>query len=160
MANITCGLARLRREPLGDFHLGQQLDHSVAQCQYVWRDRLLTPLITLRLFILQILHGNTSITHLRQLSGTDFAPGSYCEARGRLPLEILQGLLATIAAMARQFCPASLGPRVWVVDASNFSMGDFKGFGKHFGYPPHVKKGIGYPGARSWGCWTWPPACS
>jgi len=148
MANMTCALARLRREPLADFPLGEHLDQLCAQCQHLWRDRLLTPLITLRLFILQILHGNTSITHLRQLSGTDFAPGSYCEARGRLPLEILQGLLMAVASMARQFCPAALGQRVWVVDASNFSMGDFKGLGQHFGYPPHVKKGIGYPGAK------------
>jgi hypothetical protein len=148
MANIAGALTRLRREPLADFPLGKQLEQLCDQCQYAWRDRLLTPLVTLRLFLLQILHGNTSITHLRQLSGVGFSPGSYCEARGRLPLEILQRLLTALAAMGRNLRPVLVGPRVWVIDASNFSMGDFEGLGKQFGYPPHVKKGIGYPGAK------------
>jgi hypothetical protein len=148
MANIACALTRLRREPWADFPLGQHLDQLCDQCRHVWRDRMLTPLVTLRLFVLQILHGNTSMTHLRQLSGADFSPGSYCEARGRLPLEILQGLLAIVASRARQGCAIAAGPRLWVVDSSNFSMGDFEGLGKQFGYPPRVKKGIGYPGAK------------
>jgi len=40
-----------------------------------------------------VLHANTAITHLRQLIGFNFAPSSYCEARQRLPLVLLQSLL-------------------------------------------------------------------
>ncbi|HEV2294301.1 MAG TPA: hypothetical protein VGR35_10615, partial [Tepidisphaeraceae bacterium] len=70
-----------------------------------WRDRVLSPLVTLRLFLLQVLHGNTSITHLRQLSGLSFAPGSYCEARDRLPLAVIVGCAAPTST------PASWAPR-------------------------------------------------
>jgi hypothetical protein len=54
-----------------------------------WRERLLTPVVVLRLFLRQLLHANTSIVHLRQLSGLNFAAASYCDARLRLPLRLL-----------------------------------------------------------------------
>jgi hypothetical protein len=34
-----------------------------------WRDRLLTPVTTVQLFLLQILHGNTACRHLPHRSG-------------------------------------------------------------------------------------------
>jgi hypothetical protein len=34
-----------------------------------WRDRLLTPVTTMQLFLLQILHGHTACSHLPHLSG-------------------------------------------------------------------------------------------
>jgi hypothetical protein len=37
-----------------------------------WRDRVLTPVTTLQLFLLQILHGNTACSHLPHLSGLRF----------------------------------------------------------------------------------------
>src|SRR5688500_18466851 len=90
---VTHALARLRREPLGDDLLtAGQLDQLCRACGHVWRDRVLTPLVTVRLFLLQVLHRNTSITHVRQLAGLCFAPGSYCEARERLPLAAVVGL--------------------------------------------------------------------
>ena len=34
-----------------------------------WRDRVLTPVTTVPLFLLQMLHGNTACSHLPHLSG-------------------------------------------------------------------------------------------
>jgi len=34
-----------------------------------WRDRVLTPVTTMQLFLLQMLHGHTACSHLPQLSG-------------------------------------------------------------------------------------------
>jgi hypothetical protein len=34
-----------------------------------WRDRLLTPVTTIHVFLLQILHGHTACSHLPHLSG-------------------------------------------------------------------------------------------
>jgi hypothetical protein len=34
-----------------------------------WRDRVLTPVTTVQLFLWQILHGNTACSHLPHLSG-------------------------------------------------------------------------------------------
>src|SRR4051812_39604116 len=93
-------LARLKREPpLADFAVDAQLNQALAEgfkddaargIVPGRRDRLLTPLVTLRLFLTQILHGNVAITALRQLSGIDFAKSSYSEARNRLQLSELQ----------------------------------------------------------------------
>jgi hypothetical protein len=37
-----------------------------------WRDRVLSPVTTMQLFLLQILHGNTACSHLPHLSGLRF----------------------------------------------------------------------------------------
>ena len=142
-------LARLRREPLGDDlpiagHVGQ----LCRACGHAWRGRLLTPLVTLRLFLTQVLHGNTSVAHLRQLAGLPFAPGSYCEARERLPLAVIVGLVDALRSWAERHVrrdPARLGPRVLVVDGSSFSTADTPELRKHFGIYPGAKPGVAYP---------------
>jgi hypothetical protein len=67
-------LARLKREPFADLPLAEQWEHACRDHTLPWRERLLPPLVTLGLFVLLVLHGNTAIAHLRQLSGLDFAP--------------------------------------------------------------------------------------
>jgi len=57
-----------------------------------WRDRVLTPVTTIQLFLLQILHGNTACPHLPHLSGMRFSASAYCQARTKLPLDLF-GLL-------------------------------------------------------------------
>src|SRR5215203_4871486 len=123
MAVIESALARLRRVPLGgeDLLIGGQVEQQCRACGHAWRERVLTPLVTLRLFLIQVLHGNTSITHLRQLAGLRFAPGSYCEARDRLPLGVIVGLIDALRSWADRHLrrdPTRLGPRVLVVDGS------------------------------------------
>ncbi len=115
-----------------------------------FRIRLLTPLITVRLFLLQILSGNTSITHLRQLSGIAFAPSSYCEARLRLPLRLLRLLLNWTVEQAQSFGDRAIGPRVLVVDASTCSMPDTSLLRRLFGLPKGrgTKEGVTYPIAK------------
>ena len=39
------------------------------QCGVTWRERILNPMFTLRLFLLQILEGNSGCQALSQLSG-------------------------------------------------------------------------------------------
>src|SRR5919109_4662724 len=58
-----------------------------------WRDRVLTPVTTVQLFLLQILHGNTACSHLPHLSGLRFTAAAYCQARAKLPLRVLDRLL-------------------------------------------------------------------
>jgi hypothetical protein len=139
-------LARLRREPFADLPIAALLDQLCRDAAHVWRDTLLTPLVTLRLFALQILHGNTSITHLRQLSGVDFAPASYCEARQRMPLAVLAALLSRMTQWTQR--RAALRPgaaRVLIVDGSSFSMSDTPDLRERFGLPPSTIQGVGYP---------------
>src|SRR5205823_380701 len=98
---VTHALTQVRRRTLDDdLLIAADLEQQCRRCGHLWRDRLLTPLVTFRLFLLQILHGNTSITHLRQLTGLSFAPASYCQARERLPLAVILGLLDSLGDWA------------------------------------------------------------
>jgi len=148
---VDCVLARLKREPFADVPIAQQLDQVCRAQRLSWRQRLLPPLVTLRLFVLQVLHGNVAITHLRQLSGIAFAPASYCEARARLPLQVLSALLATLVCWVHESGRVVgggmglIGQRVLVVDCSNFSMSDSDELRGHFHLPQGTAPGIGYP---------------
>lgn len=150
---ITHALARLRREPFDDLPIAEQLEQACRECAHTWRERLLSPLVTLRLFVLQVLHGNTSIAHLRQLAGFDFAPASYCEARLRLPLDAIARLLSALVECAREAGESArlLGQRLLIVDGSNFSMPDEKELREHFGLPQGTRPGVGYPLAKVMG---------
>jgi hypothetical protein len=151
MADAISALARVRRMHAGDLLPDEPILQLLRAMGTVWRERLLTPLVTLRLFVLQILHGNTSIPHLRQLSGLDFAASSYCEARGKLPIRLLLQLLKWTAqrAASLQTLPC-LGGRILVVDGSNFSMPDTPALRQRFGLPKArgVKVGVSYPAAK------------
>lgn len=148
MAAIANALARLKREPLDDLPIAGCFDQLLRDGGQVWRDRLLPPLVTLRLFLIQVLSGNCAIAGLRQLSGIDFAPSSYCEARGRLPLQLLQSLLQWMHEQAERSLDdvtKAIGLRVLVADGSTYSMQDTPELRAHFHLPPGVTEGVGYP---------------
>ena len=83
---LTTVLTRLKT----DWATQLQPDAIMAACQEAgytsWRDRVLTPVTTIQLFLLQILHGNTACSHLPHLSGLRFSASAYCQARAKLPL--------------------------------------------------------------------------
>ena len=155
MAHISLVLARLRQAPLEQCDLSTQVDQVCRQLDHTWRERIFTPLVTLRLFFIQILHGNTAITHMRQLCGMDFAPSSYDEARQRLPLPLLLQLLEFLVTAAQAVCATTpsplLGPRIFVADGSSFSMPDTPELREHFGLGPRQKPGVGYPTGKIMG---------
>lgn len=109
-----------------------------------WRHRLLPPAKTVELFLLQILHGNTAITHLRHLSRMKFSASAYCQARARLPLELLRRMLAQMRG-ASESQGHWHGHRTLLVDGSTFSMPDTTELRKRFGQPKGQKKGCGFP---------------
>ena len=55
------------------------------KAKYKWRKRKFDPVITIHLFILQVLHGNTAILHLRHLVHHAVNAAAYCKARMRIP---------------------------------------------------------------------------
>src|SRR5438045_2418325 len=121
MAIIADALARIKRDPLSMLGGAERVDQCFADAGHVWRDCVLTPARTMKLFILQVLNGNTAISHLRHLSKIDVADSTYCDARTRLPL-------AGIAAATAQLCCEGgrciedaakwLGRRVLMTDAT------------------------------------------
>src|SRR4029450_870757 len=116
-----------------------------------WRDRLLTPVTTMQLFLLQILHGNTACRHLPHLSGLRFSASAYCQARMKLPLEVLEPLLERVGQSARSTALEDgrwHGHRTFFVDGSGCSMPDTPVLQEEFGQPGEQQPGCGFPVAR------------
>jgi len=105
--------------------LADQLGHS-------WRRRKLTPAVTVRLFMLQVLNGNLAISALRHAGGVAMQSSSFCAARMRLPLALFARLFDAVAEAAGasggggdRSGPSLLnGRRVLLADATSFSMPD------------------------------------
>jgi Transposase DDE domain len=144
-------LARLR----GDISACLSPDAIVEACRssgHCWRDRVLSPVTTVYLFLLQILHGNTACQHVVHFGLWKFTASAYCQARKRLPLTVFQKLLEQITAKVRQTSQASSlwlsRHRVWMVDGSSFSMSDVAELQRHFGQPGGQRPGCGFPVAK------------
>ncbi|MBA3777168.1 MAG: IS4 family transposase [Betaproteobacteria bacterium] len=130
------------------------VDQLAAQVGHDWRERLLTPAVTVRLFLLQVLHGNVAITALRHLGQMTATASSYCEARARLPLTLFAQLFDAVAQQAAKVTRTSghadgatllNGRRVLLADATTFSTPDTPELREHFGYPPGQRDGCGFP---------------
>src|SRR5712691_2566745 len=126
----------------------------LALCREVgsqWRARLLAPVTTVHLFLLQILHGNTACSHLPHLSGQRFTAAAFCQARIRLPLVVWQQLLRRTSAVCEQTTHDEgrwRGHRTFLVDGSSFSMPDTPELQEYFGQPGEQHPGCGFPVAH------------
>ena len=153
--NFEGALARLRRDGFEHLLASNRFEQLCRGSGQVWRRRLLTPAVTLRLFLLQVLHGNIAICALRQLAGLPFAAASYCQARARLPLAALQQLLAELTESALTQCrvarscvagtPSPGDTRVYVTDGFGCSMPDTPPLRRRFGLPTPARVGVSYP---------------
>ena len=119
--------------------------------RYRWRQRVLDPVTTIHLFVLQILHGNTACSHLPHLAKKRFTASAYCQARARLPLKIFQKLLNNVGQALEAVTDQAerwLGHRVFLLDGSSFSMPDTPELQEKFGQPGAQKPGCGFPVAH------------
>jgi len=148
---ISNTLSALRQD------LAARLGHDVirAACRaagHTWCDScLLTPAAIVHWFLIQVLNGNTALTHVSLLAGRAFSASAFCQARARLPLAVFRALLRQ---MVRALIPDTeaigrwRGHRTWLVDGSSFSMPDTPALQAHFGQPGNQAKGCGFPVAH------------
>jgi hypothetical protein len=118
---------------------------------HTWRDRILTPVVTVHAFLLQVLHGNTACDHVPHLLGGRFSGEAYGQARRRLPLELFQRLLAAVIgtlASCRDAAQRWCGHRAWLLDGSSCSMPDTPQLQEAFGQPGAQQPGCGFPVAH------------
>jgi hypothetical protein len=149
--HITAILQRLT----GEWATRLQPEAILAACGEVghpgWRDRLLTPVTTGQLFLLQILPGNTACSHLPHLSGLQFSAAASCQARARLPLRLFDLLLERFSCAVRRSASDDgrwHGHRTFLVDGSGCSMPDTPALQDAFGQPHVQRLGCGCPVAR------------
>ena len=109
----------------------QEPDAMLAVCGEsgltAWRDPLLTPGITVQLFLLPRLHGHTACHHRPPLSGLRFSAAACCQARAKLPLRAFDLLLERFSrAVQRSTVDEGRwhGHRPCCVDGSGGSMPD------------------------------------
>jgi Transposase DDE domain len=145
---ITTVLTRLKT----DWTAQLEPDAIMAVCHEAgytsWRDRVLTPVITVQLFLLQILHGNTACSHLPHLSGLRFSASAYCQARSKLPLDLFGLLLTRLCTSAQARISDEgrwHGHRTFVVDGSGCSMPDVPALQQAFGQSTEQRPGCGFP---------------
>ncbi len=93
MASVASTLARIK-EDLQPFLAEELILNACRGAGHHWRERVLGPVQTVHLFIVQVLCFNTAMTHLRHLSKTAVKAPAYCRARMRLPLAVLEALLS------------------------------------------------------------------
>ena len=129
----------------------EAIEKLCSDLGYTWRERLLTPAITTQLMLLQVLHGNTAISHLPHLANKRFSPGAFCRARMRLPLVFFELLLYRITGLLQgedyqkhTWC----GHRIFVADGTGVSMPDTLKLADEFDYPPSQRVGAAFPVAK------------
>ena len=139
------------RDDLATLLEPEPLRQLCRDCGHRWRDRVLGPVTTIHLFVLQVLHGNTACAHLPHLSGIAFTDSAYCDARSRLPLAVLQALLRRLVETCRSVTDSTglwRGHRTWLVDGTGVSMPDTPDLQWAFGQPTNQAPGCGFPVAR------------
>jgi hypothetical protein len=149
-AHVHAALRRVQRD------IAQLLEpaHIEAICKeagYHFRQRILDPVTTIHLFLIQILNGNFAIARLKDFTDRAFSEAAYCKARARLPLQVLQTLLRRVGDAWQPTMDVQgrwHGHRTFHTDGSAFSMPDTPELQKHFGQPGGQKPGCGFPVAH------------
>jgi Transposase DDE domain len=158
----------LRRQFLQDGELPftnvlseQIVSQSLAASGVSWLDRIYTPLVTLGVFLGQVLSADHScraavarlIAHLmsRGESPCSAETGAYCQARKRLPEQFFSNVARqTGRALEKDVDRRWLwkSKRVYVYDGSSFSMPDTVENQRAYPQPIVQKPGLGFPLAR------------
>jgi hypothetical protein len=147
---VHAALRRIQRD------IARVLDPAqiAAVCReagYHFRRRVLDPVHTIHLFVIQILNGNFAIARLKDFTNRTFSEAAYCRARSRLPLEVLQTLLQRVGTALRPTMNDHgrwHGHRTFHVDGSSFSMPDTLELQQEFGQPGNQRPGCGFPVAH------------
>jgi hypothetical protein len=148
---ISTALNALRQDLAAK--LGSDFIHAACRAAgHTWCDScLLTPAAIIHWFLIQVIHGNTALTHVSLLAGRAFSASAFCQARRRLPLavfrtvlrELVKALVPDTEAIGRW-----RGHRTFLVDGSSFSMSDTPELQAYFGQPSNQAKGCGFPVAH------------
>ena len=155
---------------IGETLSSRAIEGACRELGHVWRESFWSPTVTAITFCFQVLSAEktlraavadllTQLTALGQEDVPSADPTAYCQARQRLPGDVLTGMLGHVVQRIKA-CPTSAsawqGRRVWLGDGTTVSMPDAPELQKAFPQPAGQKKGCGFPVARlaALFCWT------
>lgn len=143
-------LKRLRQD-VGRHLEPESILSACREVGYTWRRCILDPVAVVHWFVIQVLHGNTSLEHVANLGGGLFTGSAYCLARAALPLAVFQSVLHdTIKSLIPDTEAEGRwrGHRTFLIDGSAFSMPDTPELQSAFGQPGAQAPGCGFPVAK------------
>lgn len=158
---LRCGFMQENCEKLFNVLRADELTGAVAEEVGGWRERIYSPVLTLRLFVEQALHADHAcqdvvVRHAvertaRGLVQASLSSGPYCRARQRLPLSLLGRVSTLVGWRLEEASPAVWrwrGRPVKLIDGTTVSMPDT--LANQQAYPQHgeQKRGLGSPLAR------------
>ncbi len=150
MVNRITAALRQIQEDLSGVLDREEIAAVCRQVGYRFRKRVLDPVTTIHLFVTQILNGNFAVARLKEFTDKEFSEAAYCNARGRLPLQLLQELLRRIGSALHPMLNDGRWHqhRTFHIDGSSFSMPDTEELHKLFGQPGCQREGCGFPVAH------------
>lgn len=145
LEQVKEGFSSLIDEPL--------VERLCRQAGHEWRPRELDPATTVALFAQQVMHGNVSCQELTRMADGCFSATAYCQARMRLPLEMLEALNWHVVERVAPWLSEPMfqwrGHRTFLGDGSSFSMPDTPELQEYFGQPSGQAPGCGFPVAHT-----------
>lgn len=153
MVSISGALGRIKQEVFEPLSR-TAIEEVCLELDHVWRSGPLDPPNTVGLFVRQISEGNISCEQVRHLGSEPFTAAAYCQARQRLPLEVLRRLSGRVCDAIRRGSQEDeeyrwFGHKVHVMDSTSFSMPDTLELREYFGMPSNQKPGCGFPVAHT-----------
>lgn len=126
MASVTSA-SRWVKEDLSEHLSASLIERLCQELGHSWRRRVLGPVATVWLLVEQVMAGNVACTAVRHLSGVDLSAWAYCQARSRLPVELMRRLMRAVCDGLRAAeGPEGLwrGHRTYRIDGTGLSMPD------------------------------------
>ena len=155
MATFSLALSDIRN---GSDHLliPERINQLALEENLEFRHTTLSPGNTLKLFVQQVANGNVACTAMRHLAGVEFSDSAWCQARQRLPVELIQRVHRGIIDQAINELNSTgdvgepdsyrwRGHRLFVLDGSSDSMPDSPELREYYGVPSGCRVGLGFP---------------
>lgn len=147
----------------------RMVDEACVAAGHRYRRCFWTPTRTVWTFLMQVLHPACSCRAAVAMAlaeqaaeagdpGMSADPSAYCQARGRLPTEVLRRCMHAAARTVRDAVGDGylwFGRRVWLVDGTRCSMPDTPSLQRAFGQPDGQQAGCGFPVALLTGLFCW-----
>jgi hypothetical protein len=157
MAGFDLALTRVQQNT-DQLLVSDRINTLARQRDHNFRRTILTPGNTLCWFVQQVAHGNVACSAVRHLAGEEFSDSAWCQARERLPMDLMQRVSRQLIDRARRDLDQTddlgdqsyrwRGHRVYVLDGSSDSMPDTPALREHYGVSSQCRAGLGFPNSH------------